>query len=364
MVIRVLHIFHEMANGGVSSFVMNNYRQIDKTRIQFDFLTAVNEDGYFDNEIHSLGGRTFKVCPVEKNPIKHYQEIERIVAENNYQIVHRHTGSAFGYFDLRAARKGGAKHLILHSHNPEAGNMFLHRVSKRILKIDCLKLACSNDSGIFLFGKNESFIVINNTIDCDRFKFDQSTREKVRKQLNISDDFVIGNIGRFEKQKNHEKLIGIFNEFHKHNPHSKLICVGEGFLLPQIKDLVHSLGVDDAVIYTGNIENVEEVIQSFDVFCFPSLYEGFGITLIEAQANGLKCYASKDKIPQEANITGNVSFIPLSKTNEEWAGIILNSDNSRDFSALDTIKEKGFDLSNGAKKLTNLYEKLYFNEQN
>ena len=210
--VRVLHIFHNMGNGGIEHFVMDFYRHINRNKVQFDFLTSVDEEGYFDDEINSLGGRLYRAYPLKKNPIKNYFDIVRIVRDNQYDIVHRHTGSAFGYFDLRAARRGGAKHLILHSHNPQPGKPILHFICKKLLRIDCIPFACSREAGEFLFGKDVDVKVINNAIDCDKYKFDATVRTQVREELGLSNSFVVGHIGRFEDQKNHKKLIEIFYE--------------------------------------------------------------------------------------------------------------------------------------------------------
>ncbi|MEI3219553.1 MAG: glycosyltransferase [Lachnoclostridium sp.] len=170
--VRVLHIFHNMGNGGIENFVMNYYRFIDRQKVQFDFLTSVEDQGYFDEEILSMGGKIFHAYPFRKNPIKNYKDIARIVGENNYTVVHRHTGSAFGYFDLRAARRGGAKIPYYASSASHAGNKIVHNISKNLLKIDCIKFACSKEAGEFLFGKDEkNIIIINNAIDAEKFCF-------------------------------------------------------------------------------------------------------------------------------------------------------------------------------------------------
>lgn len=353
--IRVLQIFHNMGNGGVEAFVMNNYRKIDREKIQFDFLTSVDEPGYFDEEIKALGGRIFRAYPLKKNPFRNYHDIARIVRENDYQIVHRHTGSAFGYFDLRAAKKGGAKCLILHSHNPAAGKSWVHRVSKRLLEIDCTRLACSDAAGLFLFG-NKEFTVMPNAIDCDKYQFSAEARNLVRTEWQAKDAFVIGHIGRLEEQKNHKRLVEIFSAVLKKNEKSILVCVGDGSLRQSVEAFAKQLGVFDKIRFLGTRNDVGKLINGFDVFCFPSNYEGFGITLIEAQANGLHCYTSKAVVPGEANLAGNVHFIPLTASDEEWADLILKAPTERDLSAIDRIKDAGYSIDQQSNKLIDFYE--------
>ena len=356
--IRVLHIFHQMANGGVEHFVMNFYRNIDRSEVQFDFLTSVESDGFFDEEIRALGGKLYRAYPLKKNPIRNYFDIAHIVQKNHYDIVHRHTGSAFGYFDLRAARHGGAKYLILHSHNPQAGKPILHSVFDMFLKFDCIKFACSREAGEFLFGTGAEFEVMNNAIDCDKFEFDPAIRAQVREELGIADSFVMGHIGRFEMQKNHEKLFEIFYEILQKRPNSCLVCVGVGSLMDNRKEQAKRMGIYDKVRFLGSRNDVKRIIQAFDFFVFPSKYEGFSITQIEAQVNGLKCFTSRSCVPFSSNITGNVRFIGLEEPAEVWAETILESNLMRDLSAIDVVKNAGYDIINAAKKLTEFYRSL------
>ena len=139
---------------------MDFYRHIDRNKVQFDFLTSVDEKGYFDDEIQKLGGKLYRAYPLKKNPIKNYLDIMRIVKENKYNIVHRHTGSAFGYYDLRAARRGDAKHLILHSHNPQVGKPILHFISEKLLKIDCIPVACSKEALYSYLSQSIALLII------------------------------------------------------------------------------------------------------------------------------------------------------------------------------------------------------------
>lgn len=356
--IRVLHIFHNMGNGGTEHFVMDNYRRIDKSKVQFDFLTSVEEEGFFDKEIIELGGRIIHAYPFRKNPIKNYFSIAQIVKENQYSIVHRHTGSAFGYFDLRAARHGGASHLILHAHNTQAEKALLHKLSKLLFRTDCVRLACSEEAGRFLFGKKAVFSIIKNGIDCDKFVFSSSERLTLREEWNIGEKLVVGHIGRFEQQKNHRKLLEIFAAMHNQKPDSMLFCVGAGTMLSTSKQYAQELGIDQNVIFAGNRDDVDKIINVFDVFCFPSNYEGFGITLLEAQANGLRCYASKDVISDVANLSGNVSFIPLYSSSKYWADQILASSVERDLNAADAVRKAGYDISETALVLQNIYLSL------
>lgn len=356
---RVLHIFHEIANGGVEAFVMNNYRHIDREKVQFDFLTTVETSGYFDEEIERLGGKLYRTYPLLKNPIKCYEDIKRIVHDNGYDIVHRHAGSAFGYFDLRAARAGGAKHLVMHSHNPQARTPILHKPSQVFLKFDSLQLACSKEAGEHMFGKNSDFIIFPNAIECDKYVFNEAVRKNMRRELDIAEStLVVGHIGRFEKQKNHKKLLEIFADVHKVKEDSILICVGVGTLFNEIEQYAEDLGIKEYIRFLGSRNDVPKILQIFDIFCFPSLYEGFSLTQIEAQVNGLPCYVSKNCIPKESDITGNVYFVPLEDSADKWAKMITDNEQIRDLGAIDKVRKAGYDIKQSAAKLLEFYISL------
>ena len=356
--IRVLHIFHEMENGGTGHFVMNYYRHMDRSKVQFDFLTSVDGSGYFDEEIQALGGKLFHAYPFYKNPVKNYHDIARIVRENRYRIIHRHTGSAFGYFDLRAARHGGADHLILHAHNTDAGKPFVHRAARLLLKLDCHRFACSQEAGRFLFGKEAAFSVIPNAIDTERFAFSPDIRERMRQQLDVADKLVIGHVGRFHEQKNHKKLLSIFAEIHRQRRDSVLICVGTGEKLGEIKAYAQQLNLSQHILFLGQRKDVEHVLQTFDAFLFPSFYEGFPVAMIEAQTNGLKCFASQEANPASSNITGNVSFVSVAASDAEWADSVLGYDLTRDPDSKKRVIDAGYDISLEANKLEDFYIKL------
>lgn len=356
--IRVLHVFHDMSNGGVERFVMNYYRHVDRQTLQFDFLTAVDEPGHFDEEILAYGGRLFRAFPLEKNPIRHYLDLARIVRQNHFQTVCRHTGGALGYFDLRAARHGGARNLILHAHSANAGASLVHAVANRLLKFECRRFACSQRAGAFLFGSNTNVEIIRNAIDVESYRFRSEERDSTRRELGIEGKFVVGHVGAFQKVKNQRRAVSIFREIYKKRSDSLLVFVGDGPTMNETKDFVKSQGLEKRVLFLGSRNDVGKIMQTFDVFLFPSLAEGFGMALIEAQTNGLRCFASQDVVPQEVDMTGDVCFIPLSSSDSQWAESILQSDLSRDAAAAEKVRHAGYDISAEAEKLQTLYLSL------
>lgn len=355
--IRILHIFHEMDNGGIEHFVMDYYRCLDRTQIQFDFLTSVDREGYFDKEIQDLGGRVFHAYPLKKNLVRSFFDIAKIVRENQYSIVHRHTGSAFGYFELHAAKLGGAKHLILHAHNNQAGKVVLHQIFKTFFRTKCQKFACSQLAGEYLFGKNADYTVINNAIDTGHYTFSKEKRSAIRTELGIGNQFVIGHVGRFEDQKNHKFLIEILKAMLKQKEDCVLVMVGAGKLMHDIKSDVEQLHLEKFVRFAGDQHDAAGFYSAFDAFVLPSKYEGFGITLLEAQANGLYCFTSADVVPQHVNVTGNVRFISLGKSSDIWAKEILKT-SARTENTEMMIKNAGFDIQQNTTNLMDFYLQL------
>lgn len=355
--IRILHIFNSMGNAGTENFVMNYYRHIDRKVVQFDFLIGSMEKGYFDDEIQSLGGHIFHIEPRFPHIIRYWQNVRKCVSENGYDIVHRHTGSAMGYLELRAARRGGATHLILHSHNPRAGKPWAHYIANYLFKTDCIRLACSKAAGSFLFGKDTDYKVIPNAIDLSRFKISLSRRQETRKMLGIGDDeMLLGHIGRFAEQKNHRFLITVFSDLCKTNSRMKLICLGQGELESEIRFLAKKLLVENKVIFMGQRDDVVPLLEAMDVFVFPSLYEGLGIVAIEAQAMGLPVIASVH-VPTEVDLTGLCSFLELGNINT-WSNAILNAVSKTHKSRIADVKENGYNITEAAISLQTFYRSL------
>lgn len=359
--VRVLHIFHNMGNGGIENFVMNYYRAIDREKIQFDFLTSVEEEGYFDEEIKKMGGHIYHAYPKKKNPIKNYFSIAKIVRDKGYNIVHRHTGSAISNIDLLAARHGGAEVLISHSHATKAGKKWLHYLARIIFYVKVEEFACSKEAGRWLFGKsdveNGKVQIIRNAIETQLYKFDEEERRKVREEKNASGKLIIGHVGNFNEVKNQTFIIDIFDSIQRRSENVELWLVGDGEWREKIEKKVEKLELQKKVVFWGKRNDVSNIMQGMDIFLFPSLHEGFGIVLIEAQCSGMYCLASIDTIPKEVNITGTVKFISLNESAETWGEEIIKI-SKKDWGrecGYKCIKEAGFDIKDAAKDLERRY---------
>lgn len=361
--IRVAQIMGKWLGGGVEAIVMNYYRHIDRTKIQFDFICDDDSTNIPYDEIEELGGKVILIPPYQK-VFQYQKQLKQVFKQGNYKIVHSHI-NALSVFPLRAATKVGIPIRIAHSHSTTNKIEWKKNLVKNILKpfskvYATYYFSCTEHAGRWLFGnkvfeKGEVF-VLNNAIDLSKFNYDSKRRELNRKELGIEDDtLVIGHIGRFVRQKNHNYLIDIFNEVHKENTNSVLLLVGQGPLKEEIKDKVEFLGLSDSVKFLGQRSDVNELYQAFDIFLLPSLYEGLGVVLIEAQCAGCYCIASTE-VPTVAQVTNNIYFMSLKQRPIEWALQVLERGKHKKTNTYaELIAEKGYDINKEVKRLEHFY---------
>ena len=362
--IRVLHSVSNMDRGGIETMLMNYYRNIDRTKIQFDFIANKTKPGDYDDEIRSMGGRIFISPGLKPNNYPEYVRfIDRLLKENpDIKILHAHN-EGMAFYPLSSAKKAGLDIRIAHAHNTK-----IIRDYKWPLKIVCKAMipyvanrywSCGTDAGIYYFGKSrwsKKGRLMHNAISLDNFKFNNSIRDKIRAQYGLEDKFVIGHVGRFNLQKNHLRLIDIFREVVLKNPDAMLLLIGEGELEPETKAKVSQYGLNNNVLFLGLRSDVADLYQAMDVFVMPSLFEGLPVVGIEAQASGLECVYS-DKVTKEALILPNSEFVSLKKNNSEWADILLkhNTASSEREKALELVRDAGYDIDIEAKKLEEIY---------
>lgn len=364
--IRIAQIIGKWVGGGVEAVVMNYYRHIDKTKIQFDFICDSDSTNIPYEEIEKLGGKVILIPPYQK-VFKYHKELKKVLKDGNYKIVHSHINT-LSIFPLFAAKCAKVPVRIAHSHSTTNKKEWKKNLIKLFLRPFSKLFAtdymcCSELAGRWLFGNKEydkgNVYLLNNAIDLDKFKYDETIRKSKRKELGIKDNtLIIGHIGRFVDQKNHRFLIDIFNEVHKQNNNSILLLAGQGPLMEEIKEKVHNLELDDSVKFLGQRNDVNELYQVFDIFLLPSLYEGLGMVLIEGQVSGLSCIASKE-VPSIAKINDNFKFIGLDEDVSVWKDAIqeLSSLDRRDCSK--TISSNGYDISKEVKKLEKKYSGMW-----
>ena len=363
--IKVLQIGALNSFGGVESFQINLFRFINKKRFQIDFVVGnIKTKFAYEKEIIDNGGKVFYIPTRRQGYLKRHIIFRKILKENNYDVIHIHVGSLYDSMCLFEALKNKVKIVILHSHSSSVVsklNYCLHQINKIIFNNSKLiRLACSNIAGKWLhwdiFKKN-NFEIINNCIDVDKFKFNEIDRTNVRRKLSIEDnEFVIGNVARLAPEKNHKYILEVFFKYHQYNKNSKLLLVGDGKQKEEIINKIIELNLKEYVILAGQRNDIPNLLSAMDCFLLPSFFEGFCITAIEAQANGLKTIVS-DFVTKEIILTDLVTRIPIKEEDlDKWVKEILKTDFTKrrnDYSLI--IKSKGFDLNYMAKKLEQLY---------
>lgn len=362
--IRVLHSVSNMDRAGIETMLMNYYRHIDRTKVQFDFLVNKPKKGNYDEEILKMGGKIYLSPGL--NPInygKYIKFTERIFKEEpKIKILHAHN-EAMGLYALNGAKKYGIKARIAHAHNTRIIKDYkypLKMLCKCFLASSATELwSCGTDAGIYFFGKKKwqkKGHIMRNAVETEKFEFSREIRDKIRKKYHMENKTVIGHVGRFNVQKNHKRLLEIFASFLKTNPDALLFLIGEGELLEETKKTAKRLQIEDKVIFAGLSENVNEMYMAMDIFLMPSLFEGLPVVGIEAQATGLACIFS-DNITKEVLLTNNAHALSLEKSNEEWAKEIqkaLAEKNDRS-AAKEKIKEAGYDIKTEAKRIEKIY---------
>ena len=320
----VAQIMGKWVGGGVESVIMNYYRHLDHSKVQFDFICDEDSTRIPYDEIKKLGGRVFLV-PKYQNLPKYLKALEKLFKENQYRIVHSNINT-LSVFPLYAAKKAGVPIRISHSHSTSNPKEWKRNLIKNILRPFSKRyatdyFACSEKTGIYQFGKRKSKLVkiIPNSIDIEKFKFRSKDRQEIRAELGIEEDtIVIGHIGRFVETKNHQFIIHSFSKLHQKNPDTKLILIGDGPLLEKTRKTVRDLGLEESVLFLGRKENIAPYYSVFDIFFLPSLYEGMPMSGIEAQVSGLKCIFSSSFSKDTAIIPGNVLFL----SNEDKESLI------------------------------------------
>lgn len=362
--IRVLHVLGSLDCGGAETMVMNIYRSIDRSRIQFDFITHTSAKGFYEDEITKLGGKIYRVSRYTGKNHFIYKKTwnEFFLNHQEHSIVHGHVRSTAAIY-LKIAKKYD-KVTIAHSHSTASRGNAIESVVKYFMQLPIRYtsdyfFACSDDSGKWLFGekvtKRNNYKIIKNAIDFEKFIYNEKTRNKIKKNLNIEDKFVLGHVGSFTQPKNHKFLLEVYREVLKRKANAVLLLVGDGELRSQIENQLVTFEIHDRVTFTGVVSNVNEYMQAMDVFVFPSIFEGFGIVLIEAQATGLPCVVS-DTIPRETHISDLLVQLSIEQTPKYWADVICKHTANRERKDMyREIKCTGYDI----KMMVNVLEEFY-----
>lgn len=349
--------------GGAETFLMKIYRKLDKTQYQMDFAVGIENAGAYDDEILSMGGKIFHISPKSSGLLKNFNSIKQLVKKKQYKYVLRVSQNSMSALELLAAKFGGAKITAFRSSNSDSvsGNKkekMVHSISKFMPHLFAnVKIAPSTEAAEFMFGKDcvkkGKAKILHNGIDLTYYKYDEQARAEIRKEFHIENKFLVGHIGRFNQQKNHNFLIDIFNEIEKIRNDSILLLVGKGELESQIRKKISEFGLTEKVIFTGIRSDIPALLSAMDVFVFPSLYEGMPNTVVEAQATGLPCVIS-DKITREAQLTELIHYKSLKASCEDWARTTLSFKDRDRTPYPQIVKDKGYDINDTAKLFTDL----------
>lgn len=367
--IKVLHFPIRNTNGGITRSAMKYWKFVDKERFQFDFATCSKKID-FEDEINKQGCKVHYISAyAEENPEQFCEDLRNILAQG-YDAIHLNTSWWKGFLAEKVAKEMGIKVIVVHARNTYVD---INDEQKRTYELEnhekCKKeftedlathfLACSPEAADFLFGEQipkERIKIFHNALDIHRYAYDETKRGIIRQQLGIEQKYVIGNVGRMVYQKNHAFLVECFNEVQKQVPNAVLMLLGGGELEEEIREQINEYGISDKVIFTGEVDNVEDYMQAMDVFAFPTRFEGLGNVLIEAQTAGLKCLTS-DNVPRETCITDNIEYLKLDK--KTWVEAMSKYAAGYDRHNMNAqIRSAGYDITEEIKVIEQIYEEV------
>ncbi|MBO5332523.1 MAG: glycosyltransferase family 1 protein [Clostridia bacterium] len=348
-----------LTTGGTEAVMMNLYRNISREKVQIDFLLHGFGEGVYDDEILGTGGEIFHVVPKGQSYSENTKQIKEIISNGKYDVVHSHIDAGNAHV-LKIAKDLGVPTRVSHSHNTatQTSNpvkkVFNSLEKKKIAKFATHLLACSDLAGKWLYG-DEKFTVINNAINVEKFIFSQQIRNEMREKLNIADDVtVIGNVGRFSYQKNHEKIIEIFNEFLKNNSKALLMLIGSGETKSSVETMVKDLGIENNVLFIEPNNEINRYMQAMDCFLMPSRFEGLPVVTVEAQSAGLPIILS-DTVSQKTAFTDLVEFVALGEENSVWCDAIQRACQKERTNRYDEITENGYNIVEVARRMQEFY---------
>lgn len=365
--IRILHSVSNMDRAGIETMLMNYYRHMDHTKIQFDFLCNKKKPGAYDDEIRELGGRIFRTPGLNPGRYPQYLSFMKVLFRDypEYRIVEAHNG-ALGVYALHAAKVNKIPVRIFHAHGAtitKDWKLPIKLVCKSLLPMNMnQRFTCGVAAAKCYFGKKLTdageFVLIPNAIEIEQFSFESSVRERMREKYGLTDKHVVGHVGRFMAQKNHTFLLDAFAAFKKKDRLAHLVLLGDGELMPAIKEKAEQLGIANSVSFVGAVSNVNEWYQAFDLFVLPSIWEGLPVVGVEAQAADLPCIFAKS-ITAEIGILEKTQFVGLEESLDNWTAAMCRAlSMTGRKNVRDVIAAHGYDIYAEAEKLQERYLKL------
>lgn len=359
--IRILHVGLDTHLGGIETYLLKISSNIDHNLFEFSFLAYDEEKPCFFDELSALGCRFHYVRSRRRSWFGNARDIRELLAAEKYDIIHCHLNSLTYITPALEGLKAGAK-VIVHSRNGGSAIGSSSRILGAInrfrmpwKKVRCV--AVSDVAGRWMFGKHGNYTVLNNGLDTDKYRYSESSREAIRKELAILPDAeAIANVGAFRAQKNHSFIIDVFNQYHGKHPDSRLILVGEGELEGEIKNKVSEYGIRDSVIFTGKRTDISAILSASDKYLFPSLYEGFPNALLEAEASGLLCVSSS-AITEQACLD-NCIRVSLDAPMEDWISALEQPALTDRSCCAEMVEKAGFGIRDEISRLEDLYVSL------
>ncbi len=344
-------------NNGMAFVIKDYYDAMDKTDLDIDFVTTKEPSDEFKEWFKQNNARYYVIK--KSNPLKYVMELRKLAKREKYDLVHIHGNSANMAFELLGCKLGGIKRRLTHVHNTTTDHPVMHRLLYPLFSaLYTDALACGQDAGKWLY-RGKPFVELKNGRDVNKYAYNADKAAEVRAELGLADKTVIGHIGGFHRQKNHDFLIDICKSVSDMRPETAFLLLGDGVLRSEVEQKAKTLGVYDKIIFTGPVSNTEDYIQAMDAAVLPSLFEGLPLVAIEWQINGVPCLFA-DTITPQSNLTGLIDFMSLDEGSEKWAEKLLaiadNSDKAANAAmAVPIIREAGFDINTEARKLRDIY---------
>lgn len=346
--------------GGLTTVAMNYYRAMDKRDLQIDFASDSETVPALAGELEENGSRYIQLPDRKRHPVKYAGSLFRVLRSGRYGLIHVHGNSATMLTELIPAWILRVRKRIVHVHTTQSSHLVTHTIMKLPMNMLATeRIAVSKAAGCYLYGKRK-FILLNNAIDVNRYRYNAEYRKEYRKRLGLSEkEYVLGTVGKLHASKNTLFLVDVFYKIWLKCRTAKLLIVGDGELRTEIEKRIAQLGIESHCMLVGMQMDTSPFLSVMDVFVFPSQYEGLGLALVEAQAAGLPCYAS-DRVPQEAAVTESVEFMALEQGAEEWAALIYERGICGDRTAASQYAEKqicrsGYHILTEAERLRKIY---------
>ena len=355
---RVAMIADNLNLNGISTVIVNYSNELSAHGYTvFVFAGDKIDDSFYNKEKYHF--TIIRLPKRKKNPIKYYTELYMGLKKYKISIAHIHGNSAMITLELLICKVVGIENRIVHCHNTTCNHKMLHKLLLPSMNRLCTqRFACSDTAGKWLFGKRK-YVVIPNGFQTEKFRYNKEERIRVRKELQCEDAFLIGHVGKFNTQKNHEYIIRVFDNIYTKNKRARLLLIGTGPKYEEMRGLVRKLQLDDVVIFKGEITDTAEYYSAMDAFMFPSLYEGLGIAVIEAQISGVVCYAA-DTVPAEVTVGDNIRFLSLKQGESSWAEQILQTKEiqRQNFYENNYARINKYNIKECSKILLNEYQKM------